>query len=156
LNFNPGEKLDYGQEEAAAKFGDDPRVYSITTKRFVGDANGHVKEAHTVECRWEKGPDGRPKLVDAAATEKVWPAQLVLSGHGISGPRGTARQAAGVATDERSNAKAEYGRFATSAKGVFAAGDARRGQSLVVRAIAEGRQCAREVDRFLMGETSLP
>jgi glutamate synthase (NADPH/NADH) small chain len=149
-------KLDYGQEEAAARFGADPRVYSITTKRFVGDAEGRLKELHTVECAWEKGADGRPKLVEKAGTEKAWPAQLVLLAMGFLGPEDFLIKALGVATDERSNAKAEFGRFATSLKGVFAAGDARRGQSLVVWAIAEGRQCAREVDRYLMGETQLP
>src|SRR5262245_37137676 len=149
-------KLDYGQEEAAAVFGDDPRTYSITTKRFVGDAHGNLKEAHTVQCRWEKGPDGRPKLVDVPGTEKVWPAQLVLLAMGFLGPEEQLVKQLGVATDERSNAKADFGKFATSVKGVFAAGDARRGQSLVVWAIAEGRQCAREVDRYLMGETQLP
>jgi glutamate synthase (NADPH/NADH) small chain len=149
-------KLDYGQEEAKARFGADPRVYSITTKRFVGDPEGRVKELHTVECAWEKGADGRPKLVEKPGSEKVWPAQLVLLAMGFLGPEDFLIKALGVATDERSNARADFGRFATSVKGVFAAGDARRGQSLVVWAIAEGRQCAREVDRYLMGETQLP
>jgi len=75
---------------------------------------------------------------------------------GFLGPEEQLVKALGVATDERSNAKADFGRFETSVKGVFAAGDARRGQSLIVWAIAEGRQCAREVDRYLMGETQLP
>jgi glutamate synthase (NADPH/NADH) small chain len=149
-------KLDYGQEEAAAKFGADPRTYSISTKRFVGDAQGNLKELHTVQVKWEKGADGRPKLVDVPGTEKVWPAQLVLLAMGFLGPEEQLVKALGVATDERSNAKAEFGKFETSVKGVFAAGDARRGQSLIVWAIAEGRQCAREVDRYLMGETQLP
>jgi glutamate synthase (NADPH) small chain len=149
-------KLDYGQEEAAAKFGADPRTYSISTKRFVGDAQGNLKELHTVQVKWEKGADGRPKLVDVPGTEKVWPAQLVLLAMGFLGPEEQLVKALGVATDERSNAKADFGRFETSVKGVFAAGDARRGQSLIVWAIAEGRQCAREVDRYLMGETQLP
>ncbi|HUR37892.1 MAG TPA: glutamate synthase subunit beta, partial [Planctomycetota bacterium] len=123
-------KLDYGQEEASAKFGGDPRTYSISTKRFVGDAQGNLKELHTVQVKWEKGADGRPKLVDVPGTEKVWPAQLVLLAMGFLGPEETLVKALGVATDERSNAKAEFGKFATSVKGVFAAGDARRGQSL--------------------------
>jgi glutamate synthase (NADPH/NADH) small chain len=149
-------KMDYGQEEAAAKFGGDPRTYSISTKKFVGDSQGNLKELHTVQVRWEKGADGRPKLVDVPGTEKVWPAQLVLLAMGFLGPEETLVKALGVATDERSNAKADFGKFSTSVKGVFAAGDARRGQSLIVWAIAEGRQCAREVDRYLMGETQLP
>jgi glutamate synthase (NADPH/NADH) small chain len=149
-------KLDYGQEEAAAKYGADPRVYSISTKRFVGDAAGNLKELHTVQVKWEKGADGRPKLVEVPGSEKAWPAQLVLLAMGFLGPEEPLVKALGVATDERSNAKADFGKFATSVKGVYAAGDARRGQSLIVWAIAEGRQCAREVDRYLMGETQLP
>jgi glutamate synthase (NADPH) small chain len=149
-------KMDYGQEEAAAKFGADPRVYTISTKRLVGDAQGNVKELHTVQVKWEKGADGRPKLVEVPGSEKVWPAQLVLLAMGFLGPEETVLKGLGVAADERSNAKAEFGKFATNVKGVFAAGDARRGQSLVVWAIAEGRQCAREVDRYLMGTTQLP
>jgi glutamate synthase (NADPH/NADH) small chain len=144
-------KLDYGQEEAVARFGADPRVYSITTKRFVGDAQGNLKELHTIEVKWEKG-----RLVEVAATEKVWPVQIVLLAMGFLGPEERLVKQLGVAVDERSNAKAEFGKFATSVKGVFAAGDARRGQSLIVWAIAEGRQCAREIDRYLMGETRLP
>jgi glutamate synthase (NADPH/NADH) small chain len=149
-------KLDYGQEEAAARFGGDPRVYAITTKRFVGDAEGRVREVHTVQVRWEKGHNGRPAMVEIPGTEKVWPAQLVLLALGFLGPEEFLLKQLGVATDERSNAKAEFGSFATSVPKVFAAGDARRGQSLVVWAIAEGRQCAREVDRYLMGRTALP
>jgi glutamate synthase (NADPH/NADH) small chain len=149
-------RLDYGQEEAAAKFGGDPRAYAITTKKFVGDAEGRVKEAHTVLIRWEKGPDGRPKLVELPGTAKVWPVQLVLLAMGFLGPEEQLLRQLSVATDERSNAKADFGRFATSVRGVFAAGDARRGQSLVVWAIAEGRQCAREIDVFLMGGSQLP
>jgi glutamate synthase (NADPH/NADH) small chain len=149
-------KLDYGQEEAAARFGGDPRVYAITTKRFVGDAEGRVREVHTVQVRWEKGHNGRPAMVEIPGTEKVWPAQLVLLALGFLGPEEFLLRQLGVATDERSNAKAEFGSFATSVPKVFAAGDARRGQSLVVWAIAEGRQCAREVDRYLMGRTALP
>jgi glutamate synthase (NADPH/NADH) small chain len=149
-------KLDYGQEEAAAKFGGDPRTYSISTKKFVGDAAGNLKELHTVQVKWEKGADGKLKLVDVPGSEKVWPAQLVLLAMGFLGPEEQLVKALGVATDERSNAKADFGKFSTSVPGVFAAGDARRGQSLIVWAIAEGRQCAREVDRFLMGETQLP
>jgi glutamate synthase (NADPH/NADH) small chain len=149
-------KMDYGQEEAAAKFGGDPRTYSISTKRFVGDAQGNLKELHTVQVKWERGADGRPKMVEVPGSEKVWPAQLVLLAMGFLGPEETVIRQLAVATDERSNAKADFGKFATSVKGVFAAGDARRGQSLVVWAIAEGRQCAREIDRYLMGETQLP
>ena len=148
--------LDYGQAEAKARFGDDPRRYLIMTQKFVGDANGHVKELHTVKAEWTKGDNGRafPKAVPG--TEKVWPADLVLLSMGFRGPEDTVLQQLNVDRDERSNAKAEYGRFATNVEGVFAAGDMRRGQSLIVWAIHEGRAAARECDRYLMGATSLP
>lgn len=148
-------KLDYGQEEAAAKFGDDPRVYCIQTKKFVGDEHGHVKELHTVLIEWVND-NGRFVPKDVPGTEKVYPAQLVLLAMGFLGPESPLIEQLGVEKDPRSNAKADYGKFATSVPGVFAAGDARRGQSLVVWAINEGRGAARECDRWLMGETNLP
>jgi glutamate synthase (NADPH/NADH) small chain len=149
-------RLDYGQEEAAAIFGSDPRRYSITTKRFVGDKRGHVKELHTVEIEWRKGDNGRPTFREIPGTERVWPVQLVLLAMGFLGPEDTLLNQLGIERDERSNAKAEHGKFSTNIKGVFAAGDMRRGQSLVVWAINEGRGAARECDRYLMGTTDLP
>jgi glutamate synthase (NADPH/NADH) small chain len=150
-------QVDYGQEEAAAVFGRDPRHYAIMTKKFVGDENGHVKELHTVQIEWVIGENGsRPTLQEIPGTEKVWPAQLVLLSMGFLGPEDTLPDQLGIERDERSNARAEYGKFATSIEGVFAAGDMRRGQSLVVWAINEGRGAAREVDRYLMGKTDLP
>jgi glutamate synthase (NADPH/NADH) small chain len=150
-------RVDYGQEEAAALYGDDPRHYAIMTKRFVGDEKGRVKELHTVQIKWVTGNNGnRPHPEEIPGTEKVWPAQLVLLSMGFLGPEDTLLDQLGVERDARSNAKAEHGRFETSLPGVFAAGDMRRGQSLVVWAINEGRGAARECDRYLMGETSLP
>jgi glutamate synthase (NADPH/NADH) small chain len=148
--------MDYGQQEASAKWGADPRRYAITTKKFEGDANGHVKAVHTVEIEWKKDEKGQFKMVEKAGTEKVWPAQLVLLALGFLGPEDTVLKGLGVEQDARSNAKAEHGKFATNIKGVFAAGDMRRGQSLVVWAINEGRGAARECDRYLMGHTELP
>jgi glutamate synthase (NADPH/NADH) small chain len=148
--------LDYAQQEAAAVFGRDPRDYAILTKRFVGDDQGQVRELHTVGVEWRKAPDGRFGPQEVPGTERVYPAELVLLAMGFLGPEPALLDALGVEKDPRSNARAEYGRFATSVPGVFAAGDARRGQSLVVWAIAEGRGAARECDRFLMGTTSLP
>jgi glutamate synthase (NADPH/NADH) small chain len=95
-------------------------------------------------------------LVEVPDSTQVWPAQLVFLALGFLGPEETVLKELAVEQDPRSNAKAEYGKFATSVKGVFAAGDMRRGQSLVVWAINEGRGAAREVDRFLMGSTDLP
>jgi glutamate synthase (NADPH/NADH) small chain len=148
-------RLDYGQEEAAAVFGGDPRTYCIQTKRFVGDEDGHVKELHTVLIEWVK-ENGRFVAREVPGSEKIYPAQLVFLAMGFLGPENQLLDKLGVEKDPRSNARAEYGRFATSVRGVFAAGDMRRGQSLVVWAINEGRGAARECDRYLMGETALP
>lgn len=149
-------KVDYGQEEAAAVFGRDPRDYLVSTKKLVGDANGHVKEVHTVGVRWEQGAGGRMNLVEIPGTEEVLPAQLVLLAMGFTGPEKTLIDALKLETDPRGNVKADYGKYATNLPGVFAAGDMRRGQSLVVWAINEGREAARECDRYLMGKTFLP
>jgi glutamate synthase (NADPH/NADH) small chain len=148
-------KLDYGQEEAAALFGDDPRQYLIQTKRFVGDNSGDLKELHTVRIEWARD-NGRMMPREVPGTEKVFPAQLVLLAMGFLGPENQLLDQLSVEKDPRSNAKAEYGKYSTSVPGVFAAGDMRRGQSLVVWAISEGRGAARECDRWLMGETALP
>jgi glutamate synthase (NADPH/NADH) small chain len=149
-------KMDYGQEEAAAKFGADPRVYLTTATKFEGDENGHVKAVHTVQVEWEKNEKGQfiPKHVPG--TEKVVPAQLVLLAMGFLGPEQPLLDALGVERDPRSNVKADFGKYATSIPGVFAAGDCRRGQSLVVWAFNEGRGAARECDLYLMGSTDLP
>ncbi|NBW90667.1 MAG: glutamate synthase small subunit, partial [Gammaproteobacteria bacterium] len=149
-------KMDYGQEEAAAKFGKDPRAYLTTVKKFVGDESGHVKEIVTVEVHWEQNGQGQFVPVERPGTEKTQPAQLVLLAMGFTGPEAALPAALGLELDARKNVKAEYGQYATSVQGVFAAGDCRRGQSLVVWAINEGRGAARECDRFLMGRTELP
>ena len=148
-------KLDYGQEEAAALFGKDPREYLIQTKKFVGDEKGHVKELHTVRVEWVKD-NGRAIPREVPGSERVFPAQLVLLALGFLGPESQLLDQLGVEKDPRSNAKAEHGKFATNVPGVFAAGDMRRGQSLVVWAINEGRGAARACDRYLMGQTQLP
>jgi glutamate synthase (NADPH/NADH) small chain len=149
-------KVDYGQQEAAAKQGEDPRQYLINTKKIVGDENGNVKEIHTVLVEWKKDDQGRFIPAEVPGSEKVYPAQLVLLAMGFLGPEASLLDQLGVEKDERSNAKAEYDSFATNVKGVFTAGDMRRGQSLVVWAINEGRAAAREVDRYLMGSSNLP
>jgi glutamate synthase (NADPH/NADH) small chain len=149
-------KLDYGQEEAAAKFGADPRVYLTTVKKFVGDAAGSLKELVTVQVKWERNDKGQLAPVEVPGTEQVRPAQLALLAMGFLGPEHALLKDLGVECDPRNNVRAEHGRFATNLKGVFAAGDCRRGQSLVVWAINEGRGAARECDRYLMGKTDLP
>ena len=149
-------KTDYGQEEAAAIFGADPRQYLVTAKRLLGDAAGHVKGIEIVNVEWVKDDKGRFMPKEIAGSAKVLPAQLVLLAMGFLGPEDTVLKLLNVERDERTNVKAEHGKFATNVKGVFAAGDMRRGQSLVVWAINEGRGAARECDRYLMGQTDLP
>jgi glutamate synthase (NADPH/NADH) small chain len=149
-------KVDYGQEEAAARFGADPRVYLTTVKRFNADAQGHVESVVTVEVKWERNDKGTLIPVEQPGTEKTRPAQLVLLAMGFLGPEQAVIQALGLETDARSNIKAEHNVHATNVPGIFAAGDCRRGQSLVVWAINEGRAAARECDRYLMGVTTLP
>jgi glutamate synthase (NADPH/NADH) small chain len=153
-------KLDYGQEEAAAIFGADPRQYLISTERFVGDENGCVKEIHTVRIEWAKDESGRFAMKKVPGSEKVLPAQLVLLAMGFLGPENQLLEKLGVELQKlpngTHNVKAEYGKYQTNLPNVFAAGDMRRGQSLVVWAINEGRGAARECDRWLMGETVLP
>jgi glutamate synthase (NADPH/NADH) small chain len=149
-------KMDYGQEEAAAKFGGDPRVYLTTVKKFTGDASGKLSGVVTVNIRWEKNDKGQFIPVEQPGSEQEHPAQLVLLAMGFLGPEQGLLKDLKVDVDARSNVKADYGKYATSVPGVFAAGDARRGQSLVVWAINEGRGAARECDRWLMGATELP
>lgn len=149
-------KMDYGQEEAAAKFGADPRVYLTTVKKFTSDAAGNLAGVVTVNIRWEKNDKGQFMPVEQPGSEKEHPAQLVLLAMGFLGPEQGLLKDLKVETDPRSNVKADYGKYTTSVPGVFAAGDARRGQSLVVWAINEGRGAARECDRWLMGATELP
>jgi len=149
-------KMDYGQEEAAALFGGDPRRYVTVTKRLVGDAAGNLKELQTVEVEWVKNGDGRFAMKEKPGSDKVWPVELALLAMGFVGPEKEGMLAdLGVALDSRGNVVADDDK-ATSVKGVFAAGDMSRGQSLIVWAIQEGRAAARGVDRFLMGESLLP
>ncbi len=149
-------KLDYGQEEAAAKFGADPRSYVTTVKRLNGDAEAGIRSVTTVQIVWQRGGDGRLVPAEVPDSEREIAADLVLLALGFTGPEQPLLAELGVKTDARSNIEAEHGAFATSVKGVFAAGDCRRGQSLVVWAIDEGRGAARECDRYLMGCTDLP
>eukprot|EP00963_Diacronema_lutheri_P006323 scaffold544_cov320-Pavlova_lutheri.AAC.37 len=137
-------RVDYGHSEAKHVLGKDPRQYCVLTKRFIGNTEGHVTGIETVRVHFE----GR-KLVEEEGTEEVFEADLVLLAMGFLGPEQGPAQELNLETDERSNFKADYGKFETSAEGVFAAGDCRRGQSLVVWAIAEGRECAKAVHSFL-------
>ncbi|KAL0920116.1 hypothetical protein M5K25_009227 [Dendrobium thyrsiflorum] len=145
-------RVDYGHQEATTKFGKDPRSYEVMTKRFIGDENGAVKALEMVRVRWVKDTSGRLRPEAIEASEQIIEADLVLLAMGFLGPEPTIAKKLGLELDGRSNFQAEYGRFSTSVKGVFAAGDCRRGQSLVVWAISEGRQAASQVDKYLMRE----
>jgi glutamate synthase (NADPH) small chain len=149
-------RLDYGQEEAAAKFGDDPRVYTTTATKFEGDEQGNVKAVHVVQVAWQKNDKGQYIPQQMPGTEQVLPAQLVLLAMGFLGPEQYLLDALNLDRDGRSNIKADHNQYTTGIPGVFAAGDCRRGQSLVVWAFNEGRGAARECDRYLMGTTELP
>lgn len=149
-------RLDYGQEEAAAKFGSDPRAYGTTIKSIKGTAAGRVESVVTVDIEWARDDAGRMLAREVPGTEKSLPADLVLLAMGFLGPEQGVLKDLGLDSDPRSNVRADYGSYATSVPGVFAAGDCRRGQSLIVWAIHEGRGAARECDRFLMGTTDLP
>jgi len=149
-------KLDYGQEEAAAKFGADPRAYVTTVKQFRGDDAGRLTGIVTVQVRWDRNERQQFVPVEVPNTEGVLPAQLALLAMGFLGPESGLPADLGLELDARTNVRAEHGRYTTNLKGVFAAGDCRRGQSLVVWAINEGRGAARECDRYLMGRTDLP
>ncbi len=141
-------KVDYGHEESAEVYGSDPRVYSISGKEFLRNEDGSLKGIKTVEVD--------SNFQEVPGTEKDWQADLILLAMGFLGPEHYAVEELSVDLDERSNYKAEHNVHQTSNPKVFAAGDCRRGQSLVVWAINEGRAAAREIDNFLMGETTLP
>ena len=158
-------RTDYGHAEAAAVFDysddpnktlqNDPREYCIQTAEFVGDGNGNLKAIRTQQVDWSVPSAGGPFTV-IDGSEKEWPADLCFLALGFRGPEQLIAEQLDIKTDLRSNFEAEYGKYATSVEGVFAAGDCRRGQSLIVWAINEGREAARECDRYLMGVTNLP
>ena len=149
-------KIDYGQHEAIHRQGEDPRRYLMMTQKFEADEDGNLKALHVVQVEWTRGDDGRLAPTIVEGSEEVIQADLVLLAMGFLGPESPLADELQIDRDARSNFQAEYGRFATSVPGVFAAGDCRRGQSLVVWAINEGRAAAREIDRHLMGDTLLP
>jgi len=139
----------------AAKFGNDPREFRILSKEFLDNGKGDVAGIKTVRVEWTKN-EGRFQMAEISGSEQTFEADLVLLAMGFLGPEDTLAEKLGLVRDNRSNFKAEYGKYATSLAGVFAAGDCRRGQSLIVWAINEGRQAAREIDRYLTGSTTLP
>ena len=154
-------RTDYGHEEASALFGADPRVFSVLSKRFLGNGQGRVAGIEAVSIDWSKDDQGKWQMSEVAGSEQTFEADLVLLAMGFLGPEQTLVEQLGLPIDARSNYKADYGGFrvelpSQEGAAVFAAGDCRRGQSLVVWAINEGRGAAREIDRCLMGDTELP
>ena len=141
-------RVDYGHAEAARKFGDDPRVYSIMSKEFLQNENGKLSGIVTVNVD--------DQLKEIPGTKKTWEADLIMLSMGFLQPEHYINEALGMNTDERGNFRATKEDFKTSVPKVYAAADCRRGQDLVVRAINEGREAAREIDRELMGSTQLP
>lgn len=138
-------KTDYGQEEAIAVFGQDPREFGVRTLKFCGDPQGKVAEVHTVQVAWIKGPEGNFIPQDLPKTEKIWPAQLILLSMGFLGAEETLFQQLGLGN-------AQIHGFQTDYEGLFIAGDMRRGQSLVVWAIQEGREAAKSCHSYLTGQ----
>lgn len=149
-------KMDYGQEEAAFVQGGDPRQYLVQTKRFIADADGKLEAIEICDIEWGKDEQGRFMPLEIQGTTRTIPCELALLALGFLGPESEIIEKFSLETDARSNVKAQHEKYTTNVPGVFAAGDMRRGQSLVVWAINEGRGVARECDRFLMGDTCLP
>ncbi len=147
--------LDYGQQEAKARFGSDPRDYCVMTKEFIGE-NGQITGLRTVKIEWIKDDNGRFAPIEIEGTERIMPADLVFLSMGFLGAENQLLEQLNVAQDERSNVKAEHGIYKTNQDGIFVAGDMRRGQSLVVWAINEGRGAAKACDKYLMGKSNLP
>lgn len=148
-------KTDYGQEEAAYLFGSDPRLYETTVKEFISDENGSLSAVKTVKLKWTTDSEtGRKTMEEIKDSEQIIPCELCLIAAGFTGSEEYVSQAFGVELDKRTNVKTEQGKYAAAEK-VFTAGDMHRGQSLVVWAVNEGRNAAREVDEYLMGYTNL-
>ncbi len=149
-------KIDYGQAEAIKVQGKDPRNFMVMTKKFEGDTDGNLVAMHTVQIQWAKDENGRMVIKEIPGTEQRIEADLVLLAMGFLGPEDLLGNQFELERDQRSNYKAEHEVYTTNIDGVFSCGDARRGQSLIVWAINEGRGAARQVDLFLMGDTVLP
>ncbi len=149
-------KTDYGQEEAIAVYGHDPRIYESTVKEFVKDKNGNLRAVKIVKLSWVKDPEsGRMNMQEVPGSEQILDADIVLIAAGFLGSQSYVTDAFGVERNERTNVKTAPGRYRTSVENVFVTGDMHRGQSLVVWAVREGREAAREVDESLMGYSNL-
>ncbi|HEX9027236.1 MAG TPA: FAD-dependent oxidoreductase, partial [Clostridium sp.] len=142
-------KVDYGQEEFINLYGNDPREYLTTVTAIHGDKDGNLESVDTVKVEWKKDESGRFAPVSVEGSEKTYKAELVLLAMGFTGSQSYIKDAFGVESDVRTNIKAGESDFRTNIPKVFATGDARRGQSLVVTAINEGIQAGISVNKFL-------
>ncbi|KAG2228014.1 hypothetical protein INT45_012038 [Circinella minor] len=149
-------RVEYGHAEVKAHFGRDPREYCVLSKEFTKDANGNVTGINTVRVEWTKDSKGSWSMKEVEGSDQFFEADLVLLSMGFMGPEDAIIKQLSVKQDVRSNIETPKGKYSTSVDGVFAAGDCRRGQSLIVWGINEGRQCARQVDLWLEGKTYLP
>ncbi|XP_061170358.1 uncharacterized protein LOC133179675 [Saccostrea echinata] len=148
-------KVDYGHEEVKIKFGKDPRIFNIKSTEFVDDGKGNVSGIKTIKVEWKKDEAGRWNMSDVPGSEEFIKCDLVLLAMGFLGPEKKILEELKAKLDPRGNLETPRNKYSTSIPNVYAAGDCRRGQSLVVWAISEGRQAARQVDFDLMGPTSL-
>ncbi|CAI9738925.1 glutamate synthase [NADPH] [Octopus vulgaris] len=149
-------RVDYGHAEVAHRFGHDPRIFNILSKEFLDDGNGNVRGVRTVQVEWKKDENGRYQMAELPETEKVYECDLVIIAMGFLGPEKDILNELEIKLDPRGNCETPKNKYSTNIPGVYAAGDCRRGQSLVVWAIHEGRQAARQIDKDLTGIMSLP
>jgi glutamate synthase (NADPH/NADH) len=148
-------KLDYAHEESMVVLNKDPRIFQISSKEFIDDGHGNVKGVRTVQVEWKKDAQARWQIVELPDSEKIYECDLVLLAMGFLGPEETLIKQLNLSKDVRSNIQTPESKYNTSVAKVYAAGDCRRGQSLVVWGIHEGRQAAKQIDTDLMGYSSL-
>jgi glutamate synthase (NADPH/NADH) small chain len=148
-------RTDYGHEESQERFGKDPREFSLLSKEFLVDKDNKLTGLKTINLEWEETSLGQQNMKEVKGTEKIWEADLIFLAMGFVGPEQYLLDKMKVKLNDRNNIQADYGDFSTNIEGVFASGDCRRGQSLVVWAMNEGRGAALAIDRFLEGQSTL-
>tara|TARA_B100001765_G_scaffold10001_1_gene5838 strand:- start:87 stop:1445 length:1359 start_codon:yes stop_codon:yes gene_type:complete len=148
-------RTDYGHEESQERFGKDPREFSLLSKEFLVDEHNKLTGLKTINLDWEETSLGQQSMKEVKGTEQIWEADLIFLAMGFVGPEQYLLDKMKVKLNDRNNIHADYGDFSTSIEGVFASGDCRRGQSLVVWAMNEGRGAALAIDRFLEGQSTL-
>jgi glutamate synthase (NADPH/NADH) small chain len=142
-------RVDYGHAEGLHLSGRDPRCFNLLTKEFLGDEQGRVRGVRTVDVRWPEGSAPGSRFIEVPNSQRDWPAEAIFLALGFSGPEQSLAEAWGLELDQRSNVATRNSAYQTSNPQIFAAGDCRRGQSLVVWAIQEGRAAAAAIDGWL-------